>query len=140
VFVAIEKLDVQGQRVPFVFYAMSENGPVALGWLRASHRELDAQRSRPEQPFHRHVQEQRLAPGERVALEIEIWPSSTRFEAGESLRLIVQGRDIVEPTVPNAPFARHEDTRNRGSHVLHTGERYDSHLLIPVVPPPRGSS
>ena len=132
-FVAIEKLDAAGSRVPFVFYAMHENGPVALGWLRASHRELDAVRSRPEQPFHPHAREDRLVPGEAVVLEIEIWPSATRFLAGESLRLIVQGRDIPAPQVPNTPFARHQRTRNRGRHVLLSGGTYDSHLLLPWV-------
>ena len=29
---------------------------------------------------------------------------------------------------------RHEDTVNRGAHVIHAGGKYDSHLLIPVVP------
>jgi uncharacterized protein len=133
-FVAIEKLDRDGAPVPFVFYALQENGPVALGWLRASHRELDVARSRPEQPFHPHTREQRLAPGERVPLEIEIWPSATLFRAGEGLLLIVQGRDIPQPAVPNAPCARHETTRNAGLHVIHCGGPYDSHLLIPVIP------
>jgi putative CocE/NonD family hydrolase len=135
-FVAVQKLDADGRLVPFVLYALTEIGPVALGWLRVSHRELDARRSRPEQPVHPHTREQRLRPGERVPVEIEIWPSSTRFAAGESLRLIVQGRDIVEPSVPNAPFARHEDTRNRGTHIIHVGGPYDSHLLVPVIRPP----
>jgi uncharacterized protein len=135
-FVAIEKLDRRGATVPFVFYAMHEDGPVALGWLRASHRELDSVRSRPEQPFHLHTREQRLTPGERVPLEIEIWASSTRFLPGETLRVVVQGRDVVEGTLPNAPFARHQETRNKGVHVIHTGGQYDSHLLVPVVPRP----
>jgi len=133
-FVAIQKLDREGLHVPFVFYAMHENGPVALGWLRASHRELNPVRSRPEQPFHPHTREQRLGAAERVPLEIEIWASSTLFLAGETLRVVVQGRDITEPTVPNTPFARHEDTRNAGLHVIHAGGPYDSHLLIPVIP------
>jgi uncharacterized protein len=133
-FVAIQKLDREGLRVPFVFYAMHEDGPVALGWLRASHRELNPVRSRPEQPFHPHTRELRLRAGERAPLEIEIWASSTLFLAGETLRVVVQGRDVTEPTVPNAPFARHEDTRNAGLHLIHAGGPYDSHLLIPVIP------
>ena len=132
-FVAIHKLDRDGVRVPFIFYAMHEDGPVALGWLRASHRELDPDRSRPEQPFHSHTREQRLTVGERVPLEIEIWASSTLFLSGEKLRVVVQGRDIMEGTLPNAPFARHEETRNSGMHIIHAGGPYDSHLLIPVV-------
>jgi predicted acyl esterase len=133
-FVGLQKLDRNGYRVPFVFYSMLENGPLALGWLRASHRELDPVRSTPQQPFHAHVREQRLTAGKPVAVEIEIWPSSTLFRAGETLRVIVQGQDVPREGLPNAPFARHEKTRNQGTHVIHTGESADSHLLIPVIP------
>jgi uncharacterized protein len=133
-FVAIQKLDSDGVPVPFVFYSMLENGPMALGWLRVSHRELDPVRSTPQQPFHTHVREQRLAAGERVPVEIEIWPSSTLFRAGERLRVVVQGQDVPRDALPNTPFARHENTRNRGTHVIHTGGATDSHLLIPVIP------
>ncbi len=133
-FVAIQKLDADGNEVPFIFYAMLENGPVALGWLRASHRELDVKRSRPEQPFHTHAREDRLLPGQIVALDIEIWPSSTRFLPGEQLRVVIQGHDVISTGLPNAPFARHDETRNRGIHRIHTGGKYDSHLLIPLIP------
>jgi uncharacterized protein len=133
-FVAVQKLDRQGAYVPFVFYALMEDGPVALGWLRVSHRELDPVRSTPQQPFHTHVREQLLEPHQRVAVDIEIWPSSTLFRAGESLRVVVQGQDIQREGLPNAPFALHEDTRNRGTHIIHTGAMSDSHLLIPVIP------
>jgi predicted acyl esterase len=138
-FVAIQKLDAHGALVPFVFYAMLENGPVALGWLRVSHRELDPVRSTPEQPVHTHTREQLLRPGERVPVDIEIWPSSTLFRAGERLRVVVQGHDVYNQGLPNAPFARHEQTRNRGTHVIHTGGAdggaTPSHLLIAVIPP-----
>jgi predicted acyl esterase len=134
-FVGLQKFDAQGQYVPFVFYAMMVNGPVALGWLRASHRELDPLRSRPEQPFHPHTREQRLKPGERVPVEIEIWPSSTRFQAGERLRVVVQGKDIEQNGLPNSPFAGHDETRNQGAHIIHAGGEFDSYLLAPVVPP-----
>jgi len=133
-FVAIQKVDCDGSLVPFVFYAMLENGPVALGWLRVSHRELDPARSRPEQPFHPHTREDLLRPGEPVAADIEIWPSSTRFAVGQRLRVVVQGRDVMTESLPNTPFARHQDTRNRGLHRIHTGAEYDSYLLVPVVP------
>jgi uncharacterized protein len=136
-FVGIQKLDRHGEIVPFVFYALLENGPVALGWLRASHRDLDPVRSTPEQPVHTHTREQPLAPGERVPVEIEIWPSSTLFRAGERLRLVVQGQDVMREGLPNAPFARHEDTRNQGTHVIHAGGEFDSYLLVPVIRSPQ---
>jgi predicted acyl esterase len=133
-FVGLDKLDMAGERVPFTFYALYDDGPLALGWLRASHRALDAARSTPWQPVHVHVREEPLRPGEPVPLEIEIWPTSVRFAAGEGLRLIVQGRDIYDQDLYGLAFARHEDLRNAGTHILRTGAGYDSHLLLPVVP------
>lgn len=132
-FVGLQKLDAQGVPVGFHFYAFYDDGPVALGWLRASHRELDSTRSTPWQPVHTHMREERLKPGEIVPVDIEIWPSSTLFKAGETLRVVVKGMDIYRDALPNLPFARHEDLRNRGRHVIHTGGRFDSHLLVPMI-------
>ena len=52
-FVAIQKVDRNGEPVGFHYYASFDTGPVALGWLRASHRELDAAKSTPERPIQR---------------------------------------------------------------------------------------
>ena len=134
VFIALWKLDAKGQFVPFPYYAQFEDGPVALGWLRASHRELDEAQSTEFQPVLAHKREIKIKPGEIVPLEIEIWPSGTRFEKGETLRLIVQGSDVNKYPKPLV-YARHEDTVNRGRHSIHTGGKQDSHLLIPVVAP-----
>jgi len=132
-FVALRKLDEHGEPVYFSFLNALEDGPVALGWLRVSHRELDEGRTRPEQPWHKHLREQRLSSGEIVPVDIEIWPSSTLFRAGESLRLIVQGSDI-QTYPPGVVAMGHSKTRNRGAHILHAGGEYDSHLLMPVIP------
>jgi predicted acyl esterase len=136
-FVALQKLDAQGEVVGFTWYAFYENGPIALGWQRVSHRALDVARSRPEQPVHLHTHEEPLTPGECVPVEIEIWPFSAQFAAGESLRLIIAGHDLYQrPEGVMLPFPLHEQTRNRGAHIIRTGGAFDSSLLLPMVPPP----
>lgn len=136
-FVGIRKYDAAGRQQFFTYFAQFDDGPAALGWLRVSHRELDPDRSTDFQPILRHRREQKLSPGEIVPVDIEIWPSSTRFEAGSQLRLVVQGSDINKYPKSVTVYARHEETVNRGTHVIHAGGRYDSHLLVPVVPPQR---
>jgi uncharacterized protein len=132
-FVAVQKLDAYGDHVGFPYYAVFEEGPVALGWIRASHRDLDEQRSTPWQPVLAHRRELKLSRDEIVPLEIEILPSGTRFAAGETLRLVVQGRDIYRYPRPLIQ-AFHDDSVNQGQHVIHTGGRYDSYLLVPRAP------
>jgi len=132
-FIAIQKFDRHGQYVPFAAFSALEDGPVALGWLRASHRELDPERSTPYQPWLLHRQQLKLKPGAPVPVEIEIWPSGTRFVAGDKLRVVVQGSDIYK-YARWIVLARHPKTVNAGTHVIHTGGKYDSHILIPVIP------
>lgn len=133
-FVALEKIDRSGDMVQFPFYATHDDGPVALGWLRVSHRELDEARSTAYQPFHAHEREVKLLDGEIVPVEIEIWPSGTRFERGEKLRVVVQGSDIYYYPGTWPTNAHDGRTVNGGEHVIHAGGEYDSHLLVPVVP------
>lgn len=136
IFVGIKKLDAQGQLVEFMHYAQFDNGHVALGWLRASHRELDEGKSTECQPVLKHLREMKLKPGEPVALDIEILPSGTRFEAGETLRLVIQGSEIIKyPAALTRVQYRHEDTVNKGRHIVHTGAASGSYLLVPMVAP-----
>ncbi|MDP6642663.1 MAG: CocE/NonD family hydrolase [Rhodospirillales bacterium] len=133
IFVAVQKYDRRGNYVPMAAFNTMDDGPVALGWLRASHRELDQKRSTPEQPWLKHKRRLKLKPGLPVAVEIEIWPSGTRFAAGEKLRIVVQGSDIYK-YAKWIVRAGHPQTINNGSHIIHTGGKCDSHLLIPVIP------
>jgi putative CocE/NonD family hydrolase len=130
-YVVIDKFDRTGDRVPFPSQSAYDHGPVAYGWLRVSHRELDEQRSTPYQPVLLHRREIKLAPAEIVPVEIEFWATSILFERGETLRVTVIGSDL------HAHEAwKHDNVRtvNRGEHVIHTGGKYDSHLLVPIIP------
>ena len=132
-FVAVEKLDVNGDRVPFSYQSMFADGPVALGWLRASHRELDVERSTATQPWHPHRRPMPVQKGEPVEAVLEILPSSTLYRAGEALRLVVQGREVY-PFHEETVATEHERTRNQGDHIIHSGGQRASRLTVPVIP------
>jgi predicted acyl esterase len=133
IFISIWKLDAKGNVVYFPHYQIHRDGPIALGWIRASHRELDKKLSTEYQPVLAHQRELKLNPGELVELDVEIWPSGTHFEKNEKLLMIVQGTD-ANKYPKHVLYARHEDTVNRGKHYLYTGGAKASYLLIPVVP------
>jgi len=130
IFVAVQKLDEKGAFLPTL--VLGEPHPGAPGLLRVSHRELDEKQSTPYQPFHTHRREQRLKPKEIVPVDIEIWPTSKLWHAGQQLRVVVSGHYVREPGWFE-PFAW--ETRNKGAHIIHTGGKYDSHLLVPEIPP-----
>jgi predicted acyl esterase len=128
--VGIKKYDRHGNEVHLLDFNHFEQGMAAIGWLRVSHRELDEKRSTPWQPWLKHERLLKLKADEIVPVEIEILPSGTAFNKGDRLKLIVQGYDIIDFHYRY----RHEETVNRGHHVIHGGGQYDSHLLVPVIP------
>ena len=131
-FVQLDKLDTDANVTPFVAMSMLDDGPLALGWLRVSHRELDPARSREDQPWLTHQRRLPLREGETVPVDIEIWPSSTHFHTGEALQITIQGNDIFRYDLPQAQL--HQDSVNTGPHVIWSGGPYDSYLVIPVIP------
>ena len=135
--------------------AIDPHTPIAQGWLRASHRRLDPQRSTEYRPYHTHDAMQPLKPGEPVQLDVEIWPTSIVVPAGHRIALSVLGRDYEWQKSTGArlsnfknelrgcgPFL-HDDPRDRppkifgGRNTLHVGPGRESYVLIPVVPPRR---
>ncbi|HLS49059.1 MAG TPA: CocE/NonD family hydrolase [Actinomycetaceae bacterium] len=135
VFVAVRKFGADGEEIRYPFNAVFSDGPVALGWLRASHRALDEEASSELRPVHPHEVEEPLTPGEPVALDIEIWPAGTRFHAGERMAITVLGRDFIQRDADlNSPVTRHTDLRNHGRWRLHSGGGYDSYVSLFQTP------
>ena len=130
VFVALRKLDRDGREVGFRYYSTFSEGPMALGWLRASHRAL-AERSTILQPVHDHLSTEPLQPGKAVPMDIEIWPFSTLFRAGESIELIIGANDLYRFNT-GAPELDHMPD-NRGLYRLYSGPEHDSYIMLPMV-------
>ena len=101
---------------------------VTRGYCRVSRRELDPAESTEWHPVQKGASEQKLKAGEIVPVDIALYPSSTFFAAGETLQLIVASHEII----PSPPYFK-DESLNRGTHVLHFGGEYDSHLLVPKV-------
>lgn len=132
-FVAAQKLDERGNVLPIKMVTLTFPG--AIGFLRVSHRELDPSRSTPSQPYLVHRREQMLKPKEIVPVEIGLRSTSMLWHAGQQLRLEIQGDPfpILEIFGPGNSPLRYK-TRNKGRHIIHTGGKYDSHLLVPKIP------
>ncbi|HKP59320.1 MAG TPA: CocE/NonD family hydrolase [Polyangiales bacterium] len=130
-FAIVRKLARDGSEVRFP----GQSSPAiaaAYGWLRASHRKLDPQRSSPHRPYHTHDELQKLEPDAIVPVEIEIWPTSVVFEPGTRLVVEVASRDDegVSPFLHDHP----EDRVTTGTTTVYTGPQHDSHLLLPIIP------
>jgi predicted acyl esterase len=137
-FVTLTAFRPDGSEVAFAG-ASGPRSPLSQGWLRASHRKLDPERSRPWRPYHPHDERQPLTPGDTYELVVELWPTCVVLQPGSRLALTVAGRDFErEDGTGSAPFL-HRDPVDRpeevfgGATTLHTGAG-DSFLLVPIIP------
>jgi predicted acyl esterase len=80
-----------------VYQGAIDPTPIAHGWLRASHRALANDQSRPFLPVHRHDRAEPLTPAKGYEVDVEIWPTSVSLPAAYALTLDVQGHDYVYP-------------------------------------------
>ena len=150
-FIIMRLFDANMKEVTFQG-ALDPNTPVAQGWLRASHRALDAEKSKPYRPYHPHLKREMLTPGEIYELDIEILPTCIVIPAGYRIGLTVRGKDYVYPGATGTrlsnmkhPFTgvgpfTHNHPKDRppeifdGQVTLHTGGAHQSYLLCPVIP------
>jgi putative CocE/NonD family hydrolase len=67
---------------------------ITEGALRASHRALDARRSKPGRPYHPHLREEPIEPGRFYPYDIEIWPTAYELQPGHRLQLRLTSTDL----------------------------------------------
>jgi uncharacterized protein len=149
VFLVLHLFEADGTEV--LFHGATEpKQPVSQGWLRASHRRLDPQRSTPHRPYHPHALAEPLTPGEVYELDIEVWPTCIAAPAGSRLGLSVLGRDYDHGRggpmshlgfeLHGCGLNTHDDPKMRpapvynGRVTVHSGADHPSHLLLPVIP------
>ncbi len=132
IFVTLRNIGADGADIPEVGQHGQPVPCLTKGWLRASHRRLDARRSLPFRPYHAHTSRQWLKPGEIVECDIEVWPTSIVIKKGHRLRVDVQPRDGVG----SEPYTHYHAEYNAGAkNTVYAGGDRASYLLLPIIPP-----
>jgi putative CocE/NonD family hydrolase len=104
--------------------------PVSKGWLKASHREKDEKRTRPERPFYTHTNPQPLTPGEIYEFDIEVLPISYAFKKGHRLRLELANGDSP---ATDGVFSHPYHPTQMGADTFHHDAAHASCIMLPVI-------
>ena len=103
---------------------------VTRGWLRASHREIDAAQSTDMVPRYTHRNPEPLTPGVIYTLEISLEPMAYLFRKGHRIRLeLVNG----DSPVSEALWPHYYRPDKIGTDTIHHGADYPSALILPVA-------
>lgn len=103
---------------------------VTQGWLRASHRALDQERSTEVEPYHTHTKPEPLTPNEIYRFDISLEPQAYRFKKGNRIRLeIVNG----DSTVTDVLWYHYYAPNKIGRDTIYHSTKYPSALILPVT-------
>jgi putative CocE/NonD family hydrolase len=116
-----------------------EEREVTRGWLKASMRAIDPQRSVPGRPWHPLTRESRedVAPGEVVLYQIEVLATANMFQKGHRICLEIMAADL--PTgiggATNAEYIPyHICSSETVLHNIYHDPQHPSHLMMPIIP------
>ena len=104
--------------------------PVSKGWLKASHREKDAARSKPQRPFYTHNNPQPLTPGQTYEFDIEVLPIAYVFRKDHRIRLELANGDSP---ATDGVFSHPYHPSLIGTDTIHHDGAHASCLILPVV-------
>ena len=148
-FLILRLFNEQEQEITFQG-ALDPKTPLAQGWLRASHRRIDDNLSKPYRPYHTHEKVEPLIPYKVYEVDVEIWPTSIVVPKKYKIGLTIKGEDYVNQsgggsTLPNmnkfsgcGPFL-HDDPNDRPNDIfgkkttLHFSNDKKPYLLLPII-------
>lgn len=117
--------------------ASGASQPISNGLLTASHRQLDAKRSRVMnglmlQPWHPYREDTLLpvVPNEPMLMSVEIFPSAVYVAPGSRLRVSINSSNLPQGLSPLPTLLKSA----LGALTIYTDKQRPSSLVLPVVP------
>ncbi|MEP6648504.1 MAG: CocE/NonD family hydrolase [Lapillicoccus sp.] len=137
IFVSVRVIDEDDREVDFTGFTTmgfpARITPLLKGWLKASHRTLDPERSTAYAPKHTHRKADYapLEPGELVPVEIELIPNTGMLRAGQRVRVDIQPYDGVAHGLHHAYDSGYH---TGATNAVHTGPAHIGYVQLPIVP------
>ncbi|HEV7448357.1 MAG TPA: CocE/NonD family hydrolase, partial [Steroidobacteraceae bacterium] len=108
------------------------------GWLKASYRALDPERSKPWKPWHRLTREARepVLPGEITEYAIEILSTANLFRRGHRICVEITSHDLptgVSGATNVEYIPNHICSSKTTLHKIYHDAQRPSHLLLPII-------
>ncbi len=132
IFASVHKFS-DGREVAFAGSYGFPLDNVTKGWLKASKRALGPAAEIIWDVPLGFEKKQLLSPGEIVAIDMPLMESATFFQAGDLMRLDIQGRwpSPFNPLTGNFPAAYQKS--DPGTCLVHMGGEYPAQLIVPMM-------
>ena len=107
---------------------------IASGYLKASHRTLLNEKTKPWQPVHDHSKAIPVRPGEINEYAIDMRVTSNVFQTGHRIELHIKSTELRRPKYTGSSTIGILPSPWVTTYKIYRDARYPSHLLLPVIP------
>ena len=109
--------------------------PLGRGYLKASHRALDAQKSKPGEPYHPHTKEsvEAIKPGEINEYAVDLGVITNVFTPGHRIKLTIESMESPRDPEMQIHYHPHLNSSKTTLHKIYRDREHQSHLLLPVI-------
>ena len=105
------------------------------GYLKASHRALDAGKSKPGRPYHPHTKEavEPVKPGEMYEYDIALGVVTNVFKPGHRIKLEIES--LESPRDPEMQIHYHPPLNSSRTtlHKIYRDREHQSYLMLPIA-------
>jgi predicted acyl esterase len=106
---------------------------VARGFLKASHRAIDPDKSKPYAPYHPHTSAEPVAPGEINEYHVSLGNIVNVFKAGHRIKLMIDSRESPRDPEMQIHFHPHLCSSKPTLHKIYRNKEYQSRLILPIL-------
>ena len=107
--------------------------PVSKGWLKASHRAVNAKKSKPYAPYHPHTSAKPVKPGEINEYAVGLGNIVNVFRAGHRIKLEIESLESPRDPEIQIHYHPHLNSARTTLHKIYRNSEYRSHLVLPVI-------
>lgn len=109
---------------------------LTTGYLKASHRELDEEKSTDYHPHHPHTRAVPVPSGEIIEYSIKLYPFSNLIKAGHKVELELSCNESIGEAEASLlpPDSYHLPSGRATTHKIYRDASHPSRLVLPIIP------
>jgi predicted acyl esterase len=107
--------------------------PLGKGYLKASRRALDPDKSKPYAPYHRHTSADPVIPGEINEYNVSLGKLTHVFLPGHRIKLEIQSLESPRDPEMQIHYHPHLPSSRTTLHKIFRNKEFQSHLVLPIL-------
>ena len=106
---------------------------LSTGYLKASHRTVDPDKSTPQRPYHPHLEKEPVEPGVVYQYNISLNNLTHVYKPGHRIKLEIESMESARDPEMQIHYHPILNSSRTTLHKIYRNREYQSHLILPIT-------